>query len=107
MSLTCPFIIKIFICFPIKSISGTNCYFIYISVKLFSVSDVYKRQAMYAGLCNTTADYVIVMDADLQHPPALVPEMIKQIEAGYDCCAALRTSRKGESKIKSFFSGMF
>ena len=78
------------------------------NVKFISFSRNFgKEAAMYAGLCNTTADYVIVMDADLQHPPALVPEMIKQIEAGYDCCAALRTSRKGESKIKSFFSGMF
>ena len=78
------------------------------NVKFISFSRNFgKEAAMYAGLRNTTADYVIVMDADLQHPPALVPEMIKQIEAGYDCCAALRTSRKGESKIKSFFSGMF
>lgn len=78
------------------------------NVKFISFSRNFgKEAAMYAGLCNTTADYVIVMDADLQHPPALVPEMIKQIEAGYDCCAALRTSRKGESKIKSFFSRMF
>lgn len=78
------------------------------NVKFISFSRNFgKEAAMYAGLRNTTADYVVVMDADLQHPPALVPEMIKQIEAGYDCCAALRTSRKGESKIKSFFSGMF
>ncbi|MFR7642793.1 glycosyltransferase family 2 protein [Eubacterium sp.] len=78
------------------------------NVKFISFSRNFgKEAAMYAGLRNTTADYVIVMDADLQHPPALVPEMIKQIEAGYDCCAALRTSRKGESKIKSFFSRMF
>lgn len=78
------------------------------NVKFISFSRNFgKEAAMYAGLRNTTADYVVIMDADLQHPPALVPEMIKQIEAGYDCCAALRTSRKGESKIKSFFSGMF
>jgi glycosyltransferase involved in cell wall biosynthesis len=62
---------------------------------------------MYAGLCNTTADYVIVMDADLQHPPALVPKMIEQIENGFDCCAAQRTNRTGESKVKSLFSGLF
>lgn len=66
-----------------------------------------KEAAMYAGLCNTTADYVIVMDADLQHPPALVPQMIAEIEKGYDCCAAMRASRKGESKIKSAFSSLF
>lgn len=66
-----------------------------------------KEAAMYAGLCNTSADYVIVMDADLQHPPALVPEMIKEIEKGYDCCAGMRKSRKGESAIKSAFSSLF
>ena len=66
-----------------------------------------KEAAMYAGLCNSTADYVIVMDADLQHPPALVPQMISEIEKGYDCCAARRSSRKGESKIKSAFSALF
>ena len=62
---------------------------------------------MYAGLSYTTADYVIVMDADLQHPPALIPEMIKNIEEGYDCCAAMRTTREGESPIRSFFSRTF
>lgn len=66
-----------------------------------------KEAAMYAGLCNTTADYIIVMDADLQHPPALVPKMLSEIEKGYDCCAAKRTSRKGESKIKSAFSALY
>lgn len=66
-----------------------------------------KEAAMYAGLCNTSGDYVIVMDADLQHPPALVPKMLSEIEKGYDCCAAKRTSRKGESKIKSAFSSLY
>ena len=63
--------------------------------------------AVLDGFKLAKGEYMACMDADLQHPPALVPEMIKQIEAGYDCCAALRTSRKGESKIKSFFSRMF
>ncbi len=66
-----------------------------------------KEAAMYAGLCNTDADYTIVMDADLQHPPALVPAMIQEIEKGYDCCAGMRKSRTGESKIKSAFSSLF
>ena len=62
---------------------------------------------MYAGLSYSTGDYVIIMDADLQHPPALIPDMIKGIEEGYDCCAARRSTRKGESKIRSVFSRMF
>lgn len=66
-----------------------------------------KEAAMYAGFKNSTGDYVIVMDADLQHPPTMIPDMIKGIEEGYDCCAARRTSRKGESQIRSAFSRMF
>ncbi len=78
------------------------------NVKYISFSRNFgKEAAMYAGLCNSTADYVIVMDADLQHPPALVPKMLEEIEKGYDCCAAMRTSRKGESKIKGAFSSLY
>ena len=78
------------------------------NVKYISFSRNFgKEAAMYAGLCNTNGDYVIVMDADLQHPPALVPDMISEIEKGYDCCGAMRKDRKGESKIKSMFSSLF
>lgn len=66
-----------------------------------------KESGMYAGLSYAKGDYVIVMDADLQHPPALIPEMIAAIDEGYDCCAARRTTRKGEGRIKSFFSSLF
>ena len=87
----------------LKELAGNND-----NVKYISFSRNFgKEAAMYAGLCNTTADYIIVMDADLQHPPALVPKMISEIEKGYDCCAAQRTSRKGESKIKSAFSALY
>lgn len=66
-----------------------------------------KESAMYAGFCHAKADLVIVMDADLQHPPAMIPDMLKGIEEGYDCCAAMRSSREGESRIHSFFSRAF
>ncbi len=66
-----------------------------------------KEAGMYAGLQHSDADYVIIMDADLQHPPAMIPDMIAGIEEGYDCCAARRTTRKGEAPIRSFFSRMF
>ena len=66
-----------------------------------------KEAGMYAGLKHADGEYVIIMDADLQHPPTLIPTMIKEIEAGYDCCAAMRTSRTGESKIRSAFSRTF
>ena len=66
-----------------------------------------KEAAMYAGLDHSTGDYVVIMDADLQHPPTMIPDMIEGIKEGYDCCAARRTTRKGEAPIRSFFSSMF
>lgn len=77
-------------------------------VKYISFAKNFGKEAgMYAGLTYSSADYVIIMDADLQHPPALIPEMIKGIEEGHDCVAARRTSRKGEAKIRSAFSRAF
>lgn len=67
-----------------------------------------KEAAMYAGLKNSSADYAVVIDADLQHPPQLVKEMIsKREETGCDSCAARRVSRKGEPKIRSIFARAF
>ena len=80
----------------------------YRNVKYISFSRNFgKEVAMYAGLQNSSGDYVIVMDADLQHPPAMIADMIKGVEEGHDCCAARRTTREGESKIRSFFSRTF
>ena len=77
-------------------------------VKYVSFSRNFGKEAgMYAGLQNSSADYVIIMDADLQHPPTLIPDMIKGIEEGFDCVAAKRTNRKGEARIRSFFSRQF
>ena len=66
-----------------------------------------KESAMYAGLENSTGDYVIVMDADLQHPPAMFPQMIAGVEKGWDCCALYRAKQKGESKLRQVISKMF
>ena len=66
-----------------------------------------KESSIYAGLAQSSGDYVILMDADLQHPPTLIPQMIKKIEEGADCCAARRISRDGEPIIRSFFSNIF
>lgn len=66
-----------------------------------------KESAMYAGLKNSKGDYMVVMDADLQHPPALIPDMIKVMEEGYDCCATNRASRDGDSALRRFFTGNF
>ena len=78
------------------------------NVKYISFSRNFgKEAAMYAGLDHSTGDYVVIMDADLQHPPTIIPDMIKGIQEGYDCCAARRTTRKGEAPVRSFFSRMF
>ncbi len=67
-----------------------------------------KESAIYAGLSKSIGDYVALMDADLQHPPELLKEMLEAIEVeGYDCAAARRISRKGEPKIRSFFADVF
>lgn len=67
-----------------------------------------KEAAMYAGFCNAEGDYVAVMDADMQDPPDLLPEMLHYLkDGGYDSVATRRVSRKGEPPIRSFFARMF
>lgn len=66
-----------------------------------------KEAAMYAGLEHSAGDYVVMMDVDLQDPPALLPEMFCQLEQGYDSVATRRVSRKGEPPVRSFFARMF
>ncbi len=66
-----------------------------------------KEAAIYAGLENARGDYVVMMDADLQDPPALLPEMFSYIDEGYDSVATRRVSRKGEPPVRSFFARMF
>lgn len=67
-----------------------------------------KEAAMYAGFCNADGDYVAVMDADLQDPPALLPKMVQILENGeYDSVATRRVTREGEPPIRSFFARMF
>lgn len=67
-----------------------------------------KEAAMYAGLKASCGDYCAVMDADLQDPPEMLPEMYRKIKSGdCDCVAARRTSRSGEPVVRSFFSNCF
>lgn len=67
-----------------------------------------KEAAIYAGFRHAVGDCVVLMDADLQHPPAMLEEMYLAItEEGYDIAAARRTSRKGEPPIRSFFARCF
>lgn len=66
-----------------------------------------KEAAIYAGLSKATGDFTVLMDADLQDPPALLPEMYSYIEQGYDSVATRRVDRKGEPPIRSFFARRF
>ncbi|WP_410320080.1 glycosyltransferase family 2 protein [Methanobrevibacter sp.] len=88
----------------IKNLADSNS-----NVKYISFSRNFgKESAIYAGLSNANGDLVCLIDADLQHPPSLIPEMIESIRSGEaDVVAARRTSRKGESRVKSIFSHMF
>lgn len=67
-----------------------------------------KEAAIYAGLKNASGDLVAIMDADLQDPSALLPEMYHAImEEGYDSVATRRVDRKGEPPVRSFFARKF
>lgn len=67
-----------------------------------------KEAAMYAGLKNATGDYVAIMDADMQDPPALLPEMYEALQSDeYDSVATRRVDRKGEPPVRSFFARCF
>lgn len=66
-----------------------------------------KESAILAGLEKATGDFTVLMDADLQDPPAILPEMYQYIEEGYDSVATRRVDRKGEPPIRSFFARRF
>ena len=88
----------------LRELSGQDSHITYLS---FS-RNFGKEAAMYAGFCNAQGDYVAVMDADMQDPPALLPEMVEILEGGtYDSVATRRVSRKGEPPIRSWFARRF
>ena len=88
----------------IKAIAAADEHIVYCS---FS-RNFGKEAAIYAGFKNADGDYVAVMDADMQDPPSLLPQMLNIIEKGeYDSIATRRVSRKGEPKIRSFFARLF
>ena len=67
-----------------------------------------KEAAMYAGLVHAKGEYVTIMDADLQDPPSLLPQMVELLEKeDYDSVATRRATRDGESVIRSFFAKQF
>lgn len=78
------------------------------SVILISFSRNFgKEAAIYAGLSNATGDLIALIDADLQHPPITILDMIEGINEGYAVVATKRKNRKGEPAIKSAFSKLF
>ncbi len=87
----------------IKNSSAKKQYVNYISF----ARNFGKEAAMFAGLFHSAGDFVVVMDADLQHPPELIPQMLDGIKEGYDCCMARRINRKGENIIRQKLSKTF
>lgn len=67
-----------------------------------------KEAAMYAGFCSARGDYVAVMDADMQDPPSLLPQMLELLQTGeYDSVATRRKDREGEPPVRSWFAKKF
>lgn len=67
-----------------------------------------KEAALYAGLQHATGEYVAVMDADMQDPPTMLPEMYEALLSGdYDCAATRRSTREGEPPVRSWFAHRF
>jgi len=67
-----------------------------------------KEGAMFAGLQKASGQFVVIMDADLQDPPSLIPQMLEVVRSGeYDCAGTRRITRKGEPPIRSFFARNF
>lgn len=89
----------------IKALVGSEVHFISFS------RNFGKEAAMYAGLKaadDRRADHAVIIDADLQHPPQLIKDMIRLTEeTGCDSCAARRVTRKGEPRIRSVFARVF
>jgi glycosyltransferase involved in cell wall biosynthesis len=67
-----------------------------------------KESALLAGLRKAQSQYIITMDADLQDPPALIPQMFEAVASGgFDCAGSRRVTRKGEPPVRSFFARCF
>jgi glucosyltransferase len=93
----------------IKKLVATNQYEGLISVRYISFSRNFgKEAALYAGLCNARGDFVATMDADMQDPPSLLPQMYDMLLAD-DCdnVATYRSTRTGEPPVRSWFARLF
>lgn len=81
----------------------------YNNIHIFNFSRNFgKEAALLAGLKNSTGDFVVTMDVDLQDPPSLLPEMLATLKLGnYDSVSTYRVNRDGEPRIRSFFARQF
>lgn len=71
------------------------------NIKIISFSRNFgKESAIYAGLSNSTGEFVVLMDSDLQHPPETILEMLREIKNGYDVVATKRINRKRRNSSK-------
>ena len=87
-----------------KKIAAEDSNVIYLSLS----RNFGKEAAMYAGFCNAKGEYIAVMDADMQDPPSLLPQMMEILESGeYDSVATRRMTRVGEPPIRSWFAKKF
>jgi dolichol-phosphate mannosyltransferase len=78
------------------------------NVKIVSFARNFGHQAaVTAGLKEVTGDVILIIDADLQDPPELIPDMLKLWEEGNEVIYGERKSREGESKFKLFTASMF
>lgn len=78
------------------------------SIKCISLSRNFGHQnALMAGLQNATGDFIVTMDGDLQHPPSLIPVMVKKLTEGYDIVITKRNKNREAGIIKKLFSAIF
>lgn len=86
-----------------------GCAEIHSEIKYISFSRNFgKEAAIFAGLQHAKGDYIVIMDADLQNPPSLLPKMFYAVKnEGYDSAAARRVSRRGDPPIRSWFASKF
>lgn len=79
------------------------------NVKYISFSRNFGKEAgIYAGLSHSKGDYIVLMDADLQHPPQYISRMYEEIKEGkYDSVAMRRIKRSKKGRLRSFFSKTF
>ena len=88
----------------VKSLADTDKHVVFLSLS----RNFGKESAMYAGICNAQGDLTVIMDADLQDPPALLSEMIHILcEEDYDSVATRRVTRSGEPLVRSWFARRF